>query len=102
MKSDVIDLPRRIASTEHNRFVAEGMNQHQATQVAPSSLLQSFDEDLVSRIESRHRGVSELLESVLGKPYFSDTGFFLYQGNCAEFLERLRTSGIGADLALTS
>jgi len=78
------------------------MNQHQATQVAPSSLLQSFDEDLVSRIESRHRGVSELLESVLGKPYFSDTGFFLYQGNCAEFLERLRTSGIGADLALTS
>ena len=96
------DSNRRIGCRDHNRHVAEGIDAHKATQIAPLSLLQPFELDLLKRIERRHEEVERILSQHLGKPYFSQNGFILYKGGCVDFLERLRGSSINIDLALTS
>lgn len=96
------DCNRRIGSKDHNRHVAEGITAHRETQVAPSSLLKPFDSELQRRIENRYEEIERILRQRLGKPYFSKDGFILYQGNCVDFLGRLRESNISIELALTS
>src|SRR3989304_9330785 len=96
------DSNRRIGCRDHNRHVAEGIDAHKATQIAPLSLLKPFDPDLLKRIERRHEEVERILSRHLGKPYFAQNGFILYKGSCVDFLDRLRGSSINIDLALTS
>ncbi|HLG17172.1 MAG TPA: site-specific DNA-methyltransferase [Blastocatellia bacterium] len=98
----MIDGSRRIASRQHNKYVADGVAPHQATQVAPPTLIEQFDEKLGGQIESRHALTEKLLTGALGAPFFSDTGFFLYQGDCIDLLSRMHESGISIDLTLTS
>lgn len=57
---------RRIASKDHNIYIAEGMYGHKATQVAPSSLLQPIEEKLQERIKTRHRALEKLLRQRIG------------------------------------
>ncbi len=96
------DSNRRIGSKDHNKHVAEGIEAHRTTQVAPSSLLQPFDPELERRFDGRYEAVDRILRKYLGKPYYSDGGFILYQGNCVDLLERLRGSDVNIELALTS
>jgi len=96
------DSNRRIGSKDHNKHVAEGIEAHRTTQVAPSSLLQPFDPELERRFDGRYEEVDRILRKYLGKPYYSDGGFILYQGSCVDFLERLHGSDVNIELALTS
>jgi adenine-specific DNA-methyltransferase len=93
---------RRITSREHNKYMAEGINRHKATQIVPSSLLKPFDQGLDEKIKDRHETISRLLLQRIGKPFFSDTGFILFQGDCLDLLERLIGGDFGVDLTLTS
>lgn len=103
MKVTIIeDNSRKIASRYHNRHIAEGINTHNATTIAPPSLLKRFDRDLLRRVEGRHQQIETILIQHLGDPYLSKEGFILYKGSCTDFLERLRSSKIGFDLTLTS
>lgn len=96
------DSNRRIGSKDHNRYVAEGIDAHKTTQIAPSSLLKPFSAELQERINQRYKEVERILSQHLGKPYFSQDGFILFNGNCVDLLEKLHNSGTNIDLALTS
>lgn len=103
MKVAVIkDNSRRIGGADHNKYVAEGINPHKGTHVAPSSLLQKFDVTLQEQILNRYTEVENLLRKYLGDPFFSKLGFILYQGNCTELLDRLRESNVRIELTVTS
>ena len=52
---------RKIGSEGHNKYVAEGINPHKETHVAPSSLLQPFDVTLQERILDRYTEIEKLL-----------------------------------------
>ena len=96
------DNSRKITSKEYNAFVAEGIDPHQATQVAPSALLKPFSEELESCILSRHQTIEKTLKDNLGEPFYSSSGFILYQGDLTNFLEKLSAIDIRVDLTVTS
>ncbi|SRR5258705_5585247 len=96
------DRDRRIGSKEYNKYVALGVNEHRATDIAPSSLLKPFDNELQQQFQTRYSNILHLLEERIGKPFFSDVGFILYQGNCTDFLDRLQGSDLHIDLTVTS
>jgi adenine-specific DNA-methyltransferase len=103
MKIAIIeDNKRRIGCREHNKYVSEGINNHKATQIAPSSLLQPFDVTLQDLICNSHKKIEQCLRTLIGEPFFSEEGFILYQGSCVDFLERLRGSKVSVDLVVTS
>src|SRR3990167_6872209 len=56
---------RKIGSAGHNKYVAEGINPHKETHVAPSSLLQPFDVTLQERILDRYTEIEKLLRRCL-------------------------------------
>lgn len=96
------DNSRIIGSADHNKYVAEVTNPHNPTKVAPLSLLQPFDVILQERILDRYKHIENLLRQYLGDPFFSKSGFILYQGNCTELLDRFRESKVTIELAVTS
>jgi adenine-specific DNA-methyltransferase len=96
------DNNRKIGCRDLNKYVAEGISSHKATQVAPPSLLQPFDVTLQQRILDRYKGIEELLRQRLGEPFFSKSGFILYQGSCVDFLEQLHGSKVSIELTVTS
>jgi len=91
---------RKIASKQHNKFLAEPTN-HQSTRVAPSSLLQPLKDEVQNQIELRHYQLAALLREHIGEPFFSDTGFILYKGDSLELLGRLG-SELQSELTVTS
>lgn len=96
------DDTRKIASKAHNAFITEGTELHRATQVAPSSLLQPFSEELESRILAKHQAIESILKAHLGEPFHSSPGFILYQGDLITLLDQLSTAKLCVDLTLTS
>ena len=93
---------QKIFSKEHNKFVANGIDQHKSTSLAPSELFQSFSKELEQEINSRHSAIKRILQQVLGTPYYSDKGFTLYNGDVIEILEKLTKNNLKFDLTLTS
>jgi adenine-specific DNA-methyltransferase len=93
---------RKIASKEHNGYIAAGVDVSRATQFAPATLLQPFSKELADRILSKHRSIDEILNTHLGKPFYSTPGFILYNGDLTQFLDRLSTSKLQVELTLTS
>lgn len=103
MKLNVLDQSsRKIGSKEHNKFVAGGIDSHEATRLAPPSLLQAFDVQLQSQIETRQKQVETLLRRDLGEPFYAASGFILYQGDCLELMQALRRGELRVDLTVTS
>ncbi len=96
------DNSRKIGSKEHNRHVARGSNEHRSTNLAPSSLLRSFDSCLQECIDSRRKAVENLLKKCIGEAFYSDSGFILYKGDSLEFLKRMQAEGLRINLTLTS
>ena len=92
---------RRIASAHHNKFVQERTN-HKPTNVAPLSLLQALDEDIENQRNAHHKELEATLKASVGEPYFSNSGFTIYQGDALEFLKTLATTGINWELTITS
>lgn len=101
-RSTAEDDSRKIASQAHNAFITEGGELHQPTQIAPSSLLQPFSEELTSRILAKHQAIEKSLKDQLGEPFYSSPGFLLYQGDLTTLLDQLATTNIPVDLTVTS
>ena len=96
------DQRRRIADSDANTFVANGVAKHSATKIAPPSFFEPFPDDLETSLVDRQRSVeSELLRS-LGKPAFSGPGFILYQHDCVDGLRRIAESSLRCALTVTS
>jgi adenine-specific DNA-methyltransferase len=93
---------RRIACKEHNAFIANGIEEHKATKIVPSSFLKSFPEDLENKIDNRHLTIEKILLQAIGKPFFSEKGFIIYQGDSLEFLQILNRYDLKVDLSITS
>jgi adenine-specific DNA-methyltransferase len=93
---------QKIFCKEHNVFVANGIDRHKPTILAPYELFQSFSKELEQEINARHCNIIQTLQQVLGEPYFSDNGFILYHGNMLEILEKLSKVSFKIDLTLTS
>lgn len=96
------DRSRKIANQEHNTYVAEGIDRHEATKIVPSSLLKSLSEYVKLAISSRHQILERQLHEFLGKPFYSDAGFILYRGESIELLEKLYLANVKIDLTVTS
>lgn len=96
------DKSRRISSKEHNVHVANGINQHKPTALAPASFMHPFSNDLKQELGSRHLAIEKKLSRAIGEPFYSDNGFILYRGDSTEFLEKLAEFEIQVDLTLTS
>ncbi len=96
------DKSRKIANKQHNVHVANGIDQHRQTSVAPDSLLLPFSDDLNKMLLSRQEYIEPLINETLGKPYFSKDGFYIYHGDSIKLLERISSSGLKIDLTLTS
>jgi adenine-specific DNA-methyltransferase len=93
---------RMIASKEHNIYVAEGIAQHKATKVAPYSLLKPFSGELKSKLLIQQTFLEEQLCKLIGKPFYSDEGFILYQGDSTNLLQKIVSTDIKIDLTVTS
>ena len=96
------DRSRKIATKEYNTYVANGIDKHKPTAIAPSSLLCPFPIDLKQKLDEKHLVVEKSLHRAIGKPFYSDNGFILYQGDSTEFLEKMADNEIQVDLTLTS
>lgn len=96
------DRNRRIGNKEYNKYVAQGANEHRATDVAPSSLLKPLDSKLQEEFQNRYLEILDVLKERIGKPFFSAAGFILYQGSCTDLLERLCRTDLRIDLTVTS
>ncbi|MDH6068112.1 DNA-methyltransferase [Umezakia ovalisporum] len=97
-----MDKTRKIASKEHNNYLAQGMAPHKATQCVPSSLLQCFSESLKYDLSVKQQVLEGQLFKVLGAPFYSDNGFILYNGDAKDFLDKLSSTNINIDLTVTS
>jgi adenine-specific DNA-methyltransferase len=97
----MLESPRRIADKTHNKFLDE-LYEHQATQAAPPSLLQVFDEEHKRTIARRYSVLDAILREQLGEPFFSEDGFILYSGDCVDYLSRLAKSELRVNLTVTS
>ncbi len=96
------DKARKIASKEHNSYLSEIIAPHKATQSAPSSLLQTFSEDLKYNLSVKQKVLETELFKVLGNPFYADNGFILYHGDSTDFLHKLSSTNINIDLTVTS
>ncbi|MEQ9358622.1 hypothetical protein [Coleofasciculus chthonoplastes] len=96
------DKTRKIASKEHNTYVAEGVDRHKATQTAPSSLLKPFPEDLQHSLLARQKSIETQLCKFFGDPFYCNHGFILYKGDSVDLLQKLEWSNIKLDLTVTS
>ena len=93
---------RRISDRNHNRYVAEGVEPHKSTKMAPSSLIQPLPDNITQRFLSKHDEVYQALIKLMGPPTYSDSGFILYQGDCCHLIPKLQAAGIQINLTVTS
>lgn len=93
---------RKIASQEHNTYVSDGIEQHKATQIAPPSLLMPLSKDLKDNLSIRQELLEAQLYKFIGKPFYSDNMFILYQGDSIDLLQKLESANINIDLTITS
>lgn len=93
---------RIIGCKSHNRFIAEGVDQHKSTTIAPSQLFNKISEEVNDTIRAKLIKIEEQLINCIGQPFYSDSGFILYNGDCCEYLEKINHSEISFDLTVTS
>ena len=93
---------RIIDCKTHNRFVAEGVEQHKSTKIAPSQLFKKISESVEYEIQVKLKKIENQLKDSIGEPFYSDSGFILYNGDCYDFLKKLQQSPILFDLTVTS
>ena len=96
------DKARKIASKEHNAYIGNGIDQHKATQIAPPSLLKPLSEELRHNLSTQQELLEAQLYKFLGKPFYSDNRFILYQGDSTDLLQKLDLANIKIDLTVTS
>ncbi len=93
---------RRIGDPTHNSYVAEGIDRHRPTRMAPLSLLRAMSPTKTRELKLRYGEVKKSLIDAIGSPLYSDSGFFLYCGDSLELLPRLVSANLNIDLTVTS
>jgi len=96
------DTSRKIATRENNIHVQRGFNNHEHTNIAPSELMMPFSKDFLVSIGARHKKLEELLNNLIGRPFYSSDGFILYCGDCYKFMEELQQTEFKVNLTVTS
>lgn len=93
---------RRIGAKEHNKFMAEGVEEHRPTSRAPLGLYESFSAATLEVVQGRHRAFLKQVTPVLGQPYFEKAGFILFNGDSVDGLKKIAGTSARIELALTS
>lgn len=93
---------RKIASKEHNTYIAGGIDRHKATCAVPPSFLKPFSDEIDRQLFIQHELLEAKLSKILGEPYYSNKGFILYRGNSEDFLQEIALNKIEVDLTITS
>jgi len=93
---------RRIADSQYNSHVAQGIGRHKPTTMAPPSLLRPLPPTLAHELNLRHKKIKALLTNAIGSPLYSDIGFFLYCGDSTELLRKLADVNVSVELTVTS
>jgi adenine-specific DNA-methyltransferase len=96
------DRARLIGSREHNLHVANGVNLHRRTDVAPASLLTPLSDKQIAALNSKQESVEAALRGAIGSPFFAAPGFILFNGDCREYLDKLASSSVKFNLTITS
>lgn len=64
------DKSRRVATKEHNLHVANGIDRHKPTAIAPSSFMLPFPDDLRRKLDSRQLTIEKSLQLAIGNPFY--------------------------------
>ena len=96
------DTKRRIADSNANTYVANGVLAHEATKMAPPSFFEPFPSGSDTKITERQSAVEKLLTGLLGKPRYSGPGFILFAHDCVDALNRISNSTLTLQLTVTS
>ncbi|WP_150141013.1 DNA-methyltransferase [Candidatus Enterovibrio escicola] len=75
---------------------------HKPTKLVPDTLIKDFSMDECEQFLERTNYVQGKLEHVLGKPYYSNNGFILFNKSCIEVLDELKKIEFQLDLTITS
>ena len=93
---------RKIDCKSHNRFITEGVPQHKSTKIAPSQLFKRIPDCVENDIRIKQTEIETQLRNSIGEPFYSDSGFILYNCECCNSLEILQRSAMRFDLTVTS
>jgi adenine-specific DNA-methyltransferase len=93
---------RKIDTKEYNLHLVNGVEKHKPTSIAPINLMIPFSKEEEQELKKHHIEVEAQLIEILGQPFFSETGFMLYNGDCMEFMEKLNASSFRFNLTITS
>src|SRR5205823_149186 len=83
------NVERRIGAREHNKFVAEGVDEHKPTSRAPQGLFDPFSAIAAEAMRTRHESFLRDVTSVLGQPYFEKPGFILFNRDSVDGLKKI-------------
>ena len=97
-----LEHERVIANQTHNTFLNSNIEKHKSTKIAPDTFFKPISKDNQVLINAKQAKVEQELEKALGKPYFKDEGFILYQGDCVEMMSKLSKTSFKAELTVTS
>jgi adenine-specific DNA-methyltransferase len=93
---------RRIGAREHNKFVAEGVDEHRPTSRAPQGLFERLSEASTEAVRARHERFLREVTPVLGEPLFEKPGFVLFNRDSVDSLEKIAATAARFELTVTS
>lgn len=93
---------RRISDANQNEFLANRVDAHKPTRVAPKSLMEPLAETVTDQVSERQRDLERKLFAMVGSPFYSAPGVMLYCIDCVPFLSQLAKARLFVDLTVTS
>lgn len=97
-----VKAQRRIADSNHNNHLVDGIPEHRPTSMVPLSFLVPLSEETERVVLSRQREIVDALAPAIGVPFYADNGFILYEGDCVEMMQSIKTTNVRVDLSVTS
>ena len=76
--------------------------EHQPTTIAPKELLNNFCENSSQEFLNKYNDILDILTEKIGKPYYANNGFILYNAYNSDILKKLSFNNIKIDLTVTS
>ncbi len=93
---------RKIDDSRFNSFVGNGAPEHQATKISPIEV----DKELIASrkhiIHEKQEEIISLLTPRVGRPYFSEDGFIMYNIDSTVLMKYMLEAGVKIDLTVTS
>ncbi len=76
--------------------------EHKPTTVAPIELLNNFCENSSQEFSNKYNDILDILTEKIGKPYYANNGFILYNTDNSDVLKKLSNNNIKVNLTVTS